>query len=66
MGDVCLGPRVLVAADHHAGVVAPQEEQPLVLKVVVPVEPVLQGEVGEDVGRLRYENLMRGIGIGAL
>ena len=55
--DVGLGPRVLVAPDHHAGVVAPQEQQPLVLKVVVSIEPVLQGKVGEDVGRLRYEHL---------
>ena len=28
------------------------------LKVVVPIEPVLQGQVGEDVGGLRYPHLM--------
>ena len=46
-----------MAADDDAGVVAPEEEEALVLEVVVAVQPVLQGQVREDVARLRYPHL---------
>ena len=39
----------------------PQEEKALVLEVVMSVEPIFQGEVGEDVAGLRYENLPHGL-----
>ena len=46
-----------MASDDYARVVAPQEEEALVLEVVVAVQPVLQSQVREHVARLRYPHL---------
>lgn len=54
--DVRLFPRILVAPNHHARLVFPQEKHPVLGKVVVLVHPVLERQVGEDVVRLGNED----------
>lgn len=54
--QVGLDPGVLVSANDHAGIVSPEQQNMMIGKVVVPVKPVLEREVGEDVPRLGDEN----------
>jgi hypothetical protein len=66
-GDVALGqganvgflPRILVASDHHTGLVFPEEEHTVLGEVVLLVQPVLKRKVGEDVVRLGNEDRTR-------
>lgn len=44
-------------ADDDAGVVSPKQQQVAVVEVVVSVDPVFQGQIGEDVVGLRDEDL---------
>lgn len=47
---------ILVAPDDHTRIIQPQHENVMVAKVVVLVDPVLEGEVGEDIVGLRDEH----------
>lgn len=53
--DVALLPRILVAAEHHAGIVSPEQQHVTIGEVVVAVEPVLQRQISEHIRGLRYE-----------
>ena len=53
VGNIGLGPWVLVPPYHDAGPVAVQVQDPTPLKVVVLIEPVLQGQIPVDTLRCR-------------
>ena len=57
--NIGLGPWVLVPPYHDAGPVAVQVQDPTPLKVVVLIEPVLQGQISVDTLRCRPQYQLR-------
>ena len=55
-GYVALLPGILMTANYHAGLVAPEQQHVVLAEVVVAIEPVLESEVRVNVGRLRDED----------
>jgi hypothetical protein len=54
--DVRFGEGILMATNDDARIVQPQHQNVVIAEIVVLVDPVLEGEVRENVIRLRNEN----------
>ena len=46
-----------MSADDHARVISPQKQQMLVFEVVVSVDPIFKGQIGENVVGLGNKDL---------
>lgn len=53
--EVSFLPGILMTSNHHTRVVPPQKHHMMVGEIKVLIQPVLQGEVGEDIARLGDE-----------
>lgn len=64
--QISFDPSVLMSADDDTRLVAPQQQNVLVCKVEILIEPIFQREVREYVGGLRDENGLDDVRVGRL
>lgn len=53
---IALNPGILMAPDDNAWVVFPEQQNMVLAKIVVAIEPVFQCQVGVDIPGLGYED----------